>query len=82
MIHDEGGVMQYLKIKDGSSWPNPSSEAIWRLRHVSEKSYADIMWVCELAEAYVNLIVHPAFNLKVVSHKISEIRKAIAVKGV
>ena len=74
--------MERIKIKDGTTWPNPSGEDFqclaWRLRYAHDSLEKGCFFAAaEIVEAYSNLILHPAFTLKTVHGKVSGIRKAI-----
>ena len=71
----------YVKIKDGSSWPDPTNnetiEAMWRLVHLENPSKADMHRVLAMAEAYAYLITSQEMTLKKAMDKISCIRNVI-----
>ena len=73
--------MERIKIKDGTTWPNPYGaeflSLMWRLRYDQENvSKADLYNAASVMGVYLDLITHPAFTLKRVQEKISGIRKA------
>ena len=71
----------YVKIKDGSSWPDPTNketrDAMWRLIHTDTPSKADMHRVLAMAEAYDYLITSEEMTLKKVTEKVSSIRKVL-----
>jgi len=74
--------MERVKIKDGSTWPNPAgenySDLAWRLRYAQDGlTKADFYNAASVMNMYSDLVRNPAFTLKTVQGKISGIRKAI-----
>jgi hypothetical protein len=74
--------MNTVKLKNGAIWPDPTdgclSESLYEAIHNKEK-IRDIT-ICRLvkaAQAYKQLIDHPAMTLKEVQKTVSGIRKAI-----
>lgn len=70
----------WIKIKDGTSWPDPTAfgEIAWRMIHAPDHvTKADMMTAASVMEAYSNLILHPAFTQKIVITKVQGIRNAI-----
>ncbi|ACL06290.1 hypothetical protein Dalk_4612 [Desulfatibacillum aliphaticivorans] len=69
-----------LKIYDGSVWPNPASDAfkdaLWAARY-GETTKSELLELATIAEAYRDLITHPAFTLAKVRQKVSWIRRMI-----
>ena len=78
--------MERVKIKDGSTWPNPLGEEFsnlaWRMRYNPQSIIQpDLYNAASVMEAYLMLITHPAMTLKAAQEKISMIRKAIRTGG-
>lgn len=74
--------MERIKLKNGTVWPDPTGEKfkdiVWRFRHARDSiEPSDLLCAAEIIGAYSNLITHPAFTLKEVNARISEIRKII-----
>lgn len=74
--------MERIKIKDGTTWPDPSGDDFqalaWRLRYAHDSLENSCFFAAaEIIEAYSCLILHPAFTLKKVQEKVGGIRKAI-----
>jgi len=77
--------MKRIIIEDGTRWPNPNDdyhhEIAWKLRFDPKSlSHNDFLHAANILDAYEDIISHPAFTLKVVNGKISQIRKAIKAK--
>lgn len=71
-----------IRFKDNASWPHPTDDenrnAIWNVIHNHKNvDYPDLLLVASMAQAYCELITHPAFTLKKCQEIISRIRKAI-----
>jgi hypothetical protein len=82
-VYDDskGGVIR-IRLDDNTSWPHPTHEentnAIYNAIHNSSTiERHDAMMVASMAQAYCELITHPAFTLKKVQRIISNIRKKI-----
>jgi len=78
------GSVGQLYLKNGTQWPNPldkkTQAAMRRALHAPDQmDHVDRMRLVRMSEAYQMLILHPAFTLKEVQSKVSEIRKAINV---
>jgi len=77
--------MERVKIKDGTTWPNPAGEKYsdlsWRLRYDQDGlTRTDFYNAAAVMNMYYDLVMNPAFTLKTVQKKISGIRKAITEK--
>lgn len=73
--------MEWVKLKDGSKWPDPYGveflNLTWRLRYDQENiKKEDLYNAASAIGAYFELITHPAFTLKIVQQKVSGIRQA------
>ncbi len=72
--------MKRVKISDGTHWPNPKDyrDITWKMIHAPDSlSGKELMSAASVMQAYSELILHPAFTLRVVQKKVSGIRKAI-----
>jgi hypothetical protein len=80
MPHIIGDDMNRVELSDGTVWPNPASprfkDVAWTLRYGSP-SKEEMLFAASVMDAYSNLILHPAFTLKDVQAKVSEIRKLV-----
>jgi len=76
--------MERIRIPDGTIWPDPSGkdfkDLVWKLRYTQYIESHRLAAAAEVMQAYSNLILHPAFTLKVVQKKISGIRNGIKRK--
>jgi hypothetical protein len=77
--------MRQVRLQDESSWPDPSCEEFkdlsWSLRHGVRLTREQLLFTASILDAYAGLILHPAFTLKVVQEKVSNIRKVIKSEG-
>ena len=74
--------MERVKIHDGTTWPNPAGEEFrrlnWQLRHGPRAlTKSDFHCIAGVMGAYSDLMLHPAFTLKVVANKVSGVRNEI-----
>jgi len=75
----------FLRLEDGTRWPNPRSEEYhdlsWRLRHAPETiTQVDAHNIASAMDAYSMIVTHPAYTLARVQKQVSMIRKAIVCK--
>jgi len=74
--------MERIRLKDGTSWPDPSGKnyetLAWRFRYAQD-SLGGIDFYCaaEVMEAFESLILHPCRTLKDVQSVVNNLRSHI-----